>query len=219
MIKLAPSILSADFSKLGEEIITLSKSDCEYIHIDVMDGMFVPNISIGPLVVESIRPLTKQVFDVHLMINEPIRYIDKFASAGADIITVHYEACADLQGTIDAIKAHNIKVGLTIKPETPCEVLEPYISQIDMVLIMLVNPGFGGQQMIQSAVEKVTVIKALTNQLNPTCEIEVDGGVKLNNVIDVIEAGANVIVAGSSIFSEPGIEENIKLFRELLSKA
>ena len=197
---LSPSILSADFTKLGEEIETIDNAGAEYIHVDVMDGMFVPSISYGMPVIKSIRKSTGKVFDVHLMISEPIRYIADFAASGADMITVHVEACSDVVATIEKIREYKLKVGITLNPDTPVSAIKPYLNRVDMVLIMSVNPGFGGQKFITSSVDKIKEVKRLRDELNLSYDIEVDGGINIDNLATVLEAGANVIVAGSAIF-------------------
>ena len=188
----------------------------KWLHIDVMDGDFVPSISFGMPVIRSIRKESRMFFDVHLMINEPIRYIDAFADAGADMLTVHYEACKDLQETIDAVKAAGMKVGIAVNPETPVHWLEYYINQVDMVLIMSVNPGFGGQKFMPIALTKLQEVKALAEERNPELLIEVDGGITVDNVQDVLDAGANVVVAGSAVFKGDK-KANIAAFMEKLN--
>ena len=213
---LLPSILSADFTKLGEEIETIDNAGAEYIHVDVMDGMFVPSISYGMPVIKSIRKSTGKVFDVHLMISEPIRYIADFAASGADMITVHVEACSDVVATIEKIREYKLKVGITLNPDTPVSAIKPYLNRVDMVLIMSVNPGFGGQKFITSSVDKIKEVKRLRDELNLSYDIEVDGGINIDNLATVLEAGANVIVAGSAIFRGDAAE-NVKKFKSIMS--
>ena len=214
MVKIAPSILSADFSKLGEEVIKLHDAGADFIHIDVMDGEFVPNISFGMPVIKAIRNKTDKVFDVHLMINNPQRYIDDFIEAGADIITLHYESEKHLDRAIQYIKSKGVKAAVALNPATPTVVLKNIIGSLDMVLIMSVNPGFGGQKFIPYSLNKIKEVKEMALKANnPNILIQVDGGVDKNNVKDVIEAGANVIVAGSAVFGDGNIEENIKALR------
>ena len=213
---LSPSILSADFTKLGEEIETIDNAGAEYIHVDVMDGMFVPSISYGMPVIKSIRKSTGKVFDVHLMISEPIRYIADFAASGADMITVHVEACSDVVATIEKIREYKLKVGITLNPDTPVSAIKPYLNRVDMVLIMSVNPGCGGQKFITSSVDKIKEVKRLRDELNLSYDIEVDGGINIDNLATVLEAGANVIVAGSAIFRGDAAE-NVKKFKSIMS--
>ena len=213
---LSPSILSADFTKLGEEIETIDNAGAEYIHVDVMDGMFVPSISYGMPVIKSIRKSTGKVFDVHLMISEPIRYIADFAASGADMITVHVEACSDVVATIEKIREYKLKVGITLNPNTPVSAIKPYLNRVDMVLIMSVNPGVGGQKFITSSVDKIKEVKRLRDELNLSYDIEVDGGINIDNLATVLEAGANVIVAGSAIFRGDAAE-NVKKFKSIMS--
>ncbi|WNS77126.1 ribulose-phosphate 3-epimerase [Bacillus sp. DTU_2020_1000418_1_SI_GHA_SEK_038] len=202
MVKVAPSILSADFSKLGEEIKDVERGGADYIHVDVMDGHFVPNITIGPLIVEAIRPVTKLPLDVHLMIENPDQYIEAFAKAGADYITVHVEACRHLHRTIHFIKSLGVKAGVVLNPATPVNTIEHIIEDVDMVLLMTVNPGFGGQKFISSVLPKITAVKKMADDKGLNIEIEVDGGVNEETAKLCIEAGANVLVAGSAVYSQ-----------------
>lgn len=213
MVKVAPSILSADFSKLGEDIKSIDKGGADFIHIDVMDGSFVPNISFGFPIIKSIRKITNKVFDVHLMIENPSNYIDDFIEAGADLITVHYESDRHIDRTINYIKSKGKMVGIALNPGTPVTVLKNLIPYIDMVLIMSVNPGFGGQKFIEYSLDKINEVKQLSENLNPKLLIQVDGGIGSENVKEVIAAGANVIVAGSAIFNGGEIDKNIKALR------
>ena len=212
MIKLAPSILSADFANIGRDIEKADKAGSDWIHVDVMDGMFVPNISIGIPVVKDIRNTTDKVLDVHLMVQEPIRYVKQFAEAGSDYITVHVEACEDVAATIDAIHKMDKKAGLALNPETPLEDIAPYVSMVDLIVVMTVHPGFGGQSYIDECTEKIEILSAVIEGEGYDCLLEVDGGVKLDNVSIPLEAGANVIVAGSAVFGSD-IEENVKAFK------
>jgi ribulose-phosphate 3-epimerase len=215
MIKLAPSILSADFSNLYEDVSKVERAGAELLHIDVMDGHFVPNITIGPLVVEALRPRSKMVFDVHLMIENPDLYIPHFVKAGADIISVHAEACTHLHRTIQNIKEHGAKAAVALNPATPLDVLEYVIDDLDMVLLMSVNPGFGGQKFIGTVLDKIKKLKEMANSRNLNIDIQVDGGVKLDNLKEVVEAGANVIVAGSAVFGTKNVEETVKEFKRI----
>lgn len=202
MVKIAPSILSADFSKLGEEISDVEKGGAELIHVDVMDGHFVPNITIGPLVVESIRPITKLPLDVHLMIENPDQYIESFAKAGADYITVHVEACRHLHRTIQLIKSFGVKAGVVLNPATPVQLIEPILEELDIVLLMSVNPGFGGQKFIPSVLNKIKQVRDLAIEKGVQLEIEVDGGVNEQTAPLCVEAGATILVAGSAVYNQ-----------------
>jgi ribulose-phosphate 3-epimerase len=201
MIKIAPSILSANFAKLGEEIKDVENGGADYIHVDVMDGHFVPNITIGPLIVEAIRPVTKLPLDVHLMIEKPDLYIDDFVRAGADIITVHVEACNHLHRTIQLIKSKGIKAGVVLNPHTPIESIQHILEDIDMVLLMTVNPGFGGQAFIPQVLPKIKQLANIINEKQLSIEIEVDGGVNEETAKQCVKAGATVLVAGSAIYN------------------
>ena len=212
---LSPSILSADFSKLGEQIIQTKEGGAQFLHIDVMDGVFVPAISFGMCVIQSIRGITDMVFDVHLMITEPIRYIEEFAKDGADIITVHLEACRDVRATLLKIKECGCKTGLTIKPGTDIEALRPFLDIPDMILIMSVEPGFGGQKYIEASTERITKVREMIDSSPYEIDLEVDGGINLSNVTTVLEAGANVIVAGSAVYKDD-IRNNTKQFMDIL---
>lgn len=214
---LSPSLLAADFSKLGEQIKELEDNDVKYIHIDVMDGMFVPSISFGMPVVSSIRKQTNAIFDVHLMIEEPSRYIDEFKKVGADIITVHLEACKHLNRTLSMIRQAGLKVGVALNPSTPLESLKYVLDMVDMVLIMSVNPGFGGQSYIDGTTEKIKELKSIIDSKGYDIDIEVDGGINKDNIADIYKAGANVIVAGTAVF-KGNISENISNIKDAIKQ-
>lgn len=214
MIKLSPSILSADFTKLGEDVLAIEKYGADMVHVDVMDGRFVPNISFGFPVIRALKRVSGLVMDVHLMIEEPSKYIDAFSEAGADIITVHYESDIHLDRTIKYIKSLGKKAGVAINPSTPVSVLEYVLRNVDMILIMSVNPGFGGQSFIDYSLEKIQEVKKMADKYNPNLLIEVDGGIDPSNIEDIVKAGANVIVAGSAVFKNNNVEENIKQLKE-----
>jgi ribulose-phosphate 3-epimerase len=212
--KIAPSILSADFSRLGDEVGAVEKAGADVIHVDVMDGHFVPNITIGPLVVQGLRKLTSLPLDVHLMIENPERYIEAFALAGADWITVHAETCPRLKTTIKKIRGLNVRPGVVLKPATSLKILHPVLDDLDLVLIMSVNPGFGGQSFIPSTLKKIERLRKMVDQHHDSLEIEVDGGVKIENIRDVSAAGGDIFVVGTGIFKTENYEETIKKLRE-----
>ncbi|NIQ03451.1 MAG: ribulose-phosphate 3-epimerase [Nitrospinaceae bacterium] len=214
MVKIAPSILSADFSRLGEEVQAVEEAGADWIHVDVMDGKFVPNITVGPLVVESLRKVTELPLDVHLMIENADQYVGDFADAGADIISVHAEACPHLHRTIQRIKEHGRKAGVVLNPATTLFALDEIIEQVDMILLMSVNPGFGGQQFIGSVLSKIQLLRSTLEESGVELDLQVDGGVKPENAAQIKNAGANVLVAGSAIFGSDDYKKAIQELRD-----
>lgn len=215
--KVAPSVLAADFAELGSQLRAVSEAGAEWIHLDVMDGAFVPSISFGMPVIKSIRRVTDRVFDVHMMVEEPGRYVEDVKKAGADVITVHAEACKHLDRVISQIKEASCRAGVALNPATPVSVLEHILDQVDMVLIMTVNPGFGGQKFIPYTIEKVKAVRRLCDERGLTTDIQVDGGISAANVREVLEAGANIFVAGSAVFgTDPAARtrEMVEIFKE-----
>ncbi|MFW6105229.1 MAG: ribulose-phosphate 3-epimerase [Chloroflexota bacterium] len=215
MIKLAPSILSADFARLGEQVAEAARAGADYIHVDVMDGHFVPNITIGAPVVAAIRPVTSLPLDVHLMIEHPERYISEFVHAGADIITVHVEASPHLHGAIELIKKLGVRAGVSLNPPTPLSAADKFIHQVDLVLIMSVNPGFGGQSFIPETLPRIENMRRILDASGLSAELEVDGGINADNAPDIVKAGANVLVAGNSVFkAKDGISRALQRLRQ-----
>jgi ribulose-phosphate 3-epimerase len=214
-VKISPSILSADFSKLGEEIVSLEKAGADYIHIDVMDGHFVPNITIGPEVIKRLRPVTKLTFDVHLMIAPVDNFVKDFANAGADIITFHPEATKDISQTIKLIKSFGKKVGISLKPKSPIDLIENHLKDIDLILIMSVEPGFGGQKFMPEVLDKMKKLRNIVNEKKLNVDIEIDGGINFENSSKAKEFGANILVSGSTVFKENNgdLKKNIQLLR------
>ena len=219
-IKISPSILSADFGRLGEQVAEASESGADYIHVDIMDGHFVPNLTIGPIIVSGIRPWTELPLDVHLMIEEPDRLIPDFAKAGANILTVHPEACRHLHRVIYQIKDLGVRAGISLNPGTPATVLEPVISDVDLVLVMTVNPGFGGQKYIHSVTSKIAKVRRMLDEAGSGAELEVDGGINAETASKAVEAGARVLVAGSAVFNDwDTVAGSIARIRESLGRA
>ncbi len=218
MKKIAPSILSADFARLGDEVRAVEAAGADYIHVDVMDGRFVPNITIGPLVVDAVRKVTSLPLDVHLMIEEPERYVDDFAKAGADIIVVHAEACRHLHRVVQQIKATGKRAGVSLNPATPLNVLEYVLEELDLVLLMTVNPGFGGQSFIEACIPKIQALRGMLDSRGCEAELEIDGGVKPSNIARIAHAGADVLVAGSAVFNSTDYAATISEMKRLMQE-
>lgn len=220
MVEISPSLLSANFANLQKDLDELKKSKIKYIHLDIMDGKFVPNISFGFPIIKKIRKYNDFIFDTHLMIDDPIRYIDDFKKSGSDIITIHYEACSNLDETIEKIKSSGLKVGLSFKPKTDINKIIPYLKKIDLCLVMSVEPGFGGQSFMEDSLEKIKTIRKYIDENNLSCLVEVDGGIKDYNLKKVIDAGADLVVSGSDIFSnkENSICEQIEKYKKIINE-
>ncbi|HYV22537.1 MAG TPA: ribulose-phosphate 3-epimerase [Candidatus Bathyarchaeia archaeon] len=217
--KFAPSILSADFARLGEAVVAVERAGADWVHVDVMDGHFVPNLTFGPKMVADLRKATRLPLDVHLMIESPEDWVDRYAEAGATFLTIHVEATRDVPGTLAAIRARGVRPGLTLNPETPVDVVMPYLGSVDLALVMSVHPGFGGQKFIESALEKVRAIREALDERKVAAELEVDGGVKPDNCARVVAAGASVLVAGSAVFEDPeGPAAALRKFRHAIRR-